>query len=167
MMAEISTMFVIMAAAESITVVDCCMLLLPNQSHSYRQLYRQPAGKSQHGVLALWCLSGESYVCLSHRGVWWCAFPSVSSWIGCQQPPTILPSLLRMALSLLYIVRLDIVVEERVLAEGAMRCCLEAAADLTSICCVCFWPGRTCSPSWRIVKEIYRVCLLQAIAKLY
>ena len=46
-----------------------------------------------------------------------------------------------MALSLLYIVRLDIVVEERVLAEGAMRCCLEAAADLTSICCMCFWPG--------------------------
>ena len=61
-----------------------------------------------------------------------------------------------MALSLLYIVRRDIVyivrrdivVEERALAEGAMRCCLEAAADLTSIiCCVCFWPGRTCSPS--------------------
>ena len=64
---EISTMFVIMAAAESITVVDCCMLLLPNQSHSYRQLYRQrqrqPAGKHCDACPA------ESYVCLSHRGV--------------------------------------------------------------------------------------------------
>eukprot|EP00956_Cyclotella_meneghiniana_P014322 scaffold21415_cov57-Cyclotella_meneghiniana.AAC.1 len=52
-----------------------------------------------------------------------------------------------ITLSLLYIDRRDIVVEERVLAEGAMRCCLEAAADFDKHMLHVFLAGRTCSRS--------------------
>ena len=65
-MAEISTMFVIMAASELITVVDCCMLLLPNFIGSVSGSLRENLSMAYEHCDAC---PAESYVCLSHRGV--------------------------------------------------------------------------------------------------
>ena len=56
-------------------------------------------------------------------------------------------------------VRRAIVAEERALAEGATRCCLEEAADLTSLLRVLFLAGPVwcaCSLSWPSRQIRYR-----------